>query len=100
MHDRLHGTDYGDGRVEQMARPTSPIATFARTTVSWPAGGPLKFSMSPSVGNDGVMSFWLNYPMPEQATRTMENLRATWIRIEGGIDQDDATSWGHRPGTT
>jgi hypothetical protein len=57
------------------------------------ARGPLKFFMGPSVGNDGVMSFWLSYPMPEQAAKTWQNLRDNLVRIEGDDVKIDATSW-------
>ena len=93
IHDRLHGTDYGDGRVEQMAQAYRTHRYLRRDNRFLAARGPLKFFMGPSVGNDGVMSFWLNFAMPEQAGRTWENLRANLIRIEGDDVKIDATSW-------
>lgn len=93
MHDRLHGTDYSDGRTEQMARAYQTHNYLRPDNRFMAARGPLKFFMGPSVGNDGVMSFWLNYAMPEQAVKTWENLRANLVRIEGDDVKLSATSW-------
>ena len=93
MHDRLHGTDYGHGRVEQMRQALLEHKYLRPDHRFLACRGPLKFSMSPSVGNDGVMSFWLNFAMPDQAEKTWENLRANLIRIEGDDVKMDATSW-------
>ena len=49
--------------------------------------------MGPSVGNDGVMSYWLHFTMPEQASKTWENLRENLVRIEGDDVKIDATGW-------
>jgi hypothetical protein len=93
MHDRLHGTDYGHGRVEQMRQALVENKYLRPDNRFLACRGPLKFAMSPSVGNDGVMSFWLNFAMPEQATKTWENLRANLIRIEDDDVKMNATSW-------
>lgn len=93
VHDRLHGTHYGDDRVEQMSRALVKHKYLRPDNRFLACRGPLTFSMSPSVGNDGVMSFWLNFPMPEQATKTWENLRANLIRFDGDDVKMDATSW-------
>lgn len=93
VHDRLHGTRYSDGRVDQMRRALVTHKYLRPDNRFLACRGPLKFTMSPSVGNDGVMSFWLNFPMPDQAERTYENLRANLIRIEGDDVKMDATSW-------
>ncbi|WP_313674166.1 hypothetical protein [Mycolicibacterium sp.] len=93
MHDRLHGTHYGNGRVEQMAQAYLDHKYLRPDHRFMAARGPFKFFMGPSVGNDGVMSFWLNFAMPEQATKTWENLRENLIRIEDDDVKMDATSW-------
>lgn len=93
MHDRMHGTDYGNDRIEQMAQAYHTHGYLRRDNRFLAARGPLKFFMGPSVGNDGVMSFWLSYPMPEQAAKTWQNLRDNLIRIEGDDVKIDATSW-------
>ena len=69
------------------------------------ARGPLKFSMGPSVGNDGVMSYWLDFAMPEQAAKTWENLREKLVRITDDDVKMKATTWeildpgNYSPGT-
>lgn len=93
MHDRLHGTDYGTDRVDQMAQAYQKHGYLRRDNRFLAARGPLKFFMGPSVGNDGVMSFWLSYAMPEQAAKTWQNLRDNLVRIEGDDVKIDATSW-------
>ncbi len=93
MHDRLHGTDFGADRTEQMAQAYVTHKYLRSDNRFLAARGPLKFFMGPSVGNDGVMSFWLNFAMPEQAVKTWENLRENLIRIEGDDVKIDATSW-------
>ena len=93
LHDRLHGTDFGAGRIEQMAHAFLKYKYLRPDNRFMAARGPLKFFMGPSVGNDGVMSFWLNYPMPEQAARTWDNLRANLVRIEDDDVKIDAVAW-------
>jgi hypothetical protein len=93
IHDRLHGTDFGADRTEQMAQAYFKHKYLRRDNRFVAARGPLKFFMGPSVGNDGVMSFWLNFAMPEQATKTWENLRENLIRIADDDVKMDATSW-------
>lgn len=93
MHDRMHGTDFSADRVEQMAQAYRKHRYLRRDNRFIAARGPLKFFMGPSVGNDGVMSFWLHYSMPEQAEKTWTNLREKLIRIEGDDVKMDATSW-------
>ena len=69
------------------------------------ARGPLKFFMGPSVGNDGVMSYWLDFAMPEQASKTWENLREKLVRITDDDVTIKATNWeildpgNYSPGT-
>ncbi len=93
MHDRLHGTDFGADRTEQMAAAYRKHKYLRRDNRFLAARGPLKFFMGPSVGNDGVMSYWLHFAMPEQATRTWENLRENLVRITDDDVKIDATSW-------
>ena len=93
IHDRLHGTDFGADRTEQMAQAYFKHKYLRRDNRFVAARGPLKFFMGPSVGNDGVMSFWLNFAMPEQATKTWENLRENLIRVADDDVKMDATSW-------
>ena len=93
IHDRLHGTDYGADRTEQMAQAYLTHKYLRPDNRFMAARGPLKFFMGPSVGNDGVMSFWLNFAMPDQAVKTWENLRANLIRIEDDDVKLNATSW-------
>jgi hypothetical protein len=49
--------------------------------------------MGPSVGNDGVMSYWLHISMPDQAAKTWENLRENLVRIEDDDVEIEATRW-------
>ena len=93
IHDRLYGTDYGADRVEQMADAYQTHHYLRPDNRFMAARGPLKFSMGPSVGNDGVMSFWLHFPMPDQAAKTWENLRTNLVRIKGDDVKIDATEW-------
>lgn len=93
IHDRLHGTDFGADRTEQMAQAYLKHKYLRADNRFMAARGPLKFFMGPSVGNDGVMSFWLNFAMPEQAVKTWENLRENLIRVEDDDVKIDATSW-------
>ena len=93
VHDRLHGTDFGADRVEQMATAFSTHRYLRPDNRFMAARGPLKFAMGPSVGNDGVMSFWLHFAMPDQARKTWENLRANLVRIEDDDVKINATSW-------
>ena len=93
IHDRLYGTGYGTDRVEQMAAAYQTHRYLRPDNRFMAARGPLKFSMGPSVGNDGVMSFWLHFPMPEQAAKTWENLRTNLVRIKGDDVKIDATEW-------
>jgi len=39
------------------------------------------------------MSYWLHFTMPEQASKTWENLRENLVRIEGDDVKIDATGW-------
>ena len=93
MHDRLHGTNFGADRTEQMAEAYIKHKYLRPDNRFMAARGPLKFFMGPSVGNDGVMSFWLNFAMPEQAAKTWENLRENLIRIQDDDVEIDAVSW-------
>jgi hypothetical protein len=93
VHDRLHGTDFGVDRTEQMAQAYRKHNYLRPDNRFVAARGPLKFFMGPSVGNDGVMSYWLNFPMPEQAARTWENLRENLVRISDDDVKIEATSW-------
>lgn len=93
VHDRMYGTDFGADRIDQMAQAYRKHRYLRRDNRFMAARGPLKFFMGPSVGNDGVMSYWLHYSMPEQAGKTWENLRANLIRIEDDDVKIDATSW-------
>jgi len=93
MHDRLHRTGFGNERTEQMAQAFREHKYLNQDNRFMAARGPLKFFMGPSVGNDGVMSYWLNFAMPEQATRTWENLREKLVRITDDDVEIDATSW-------
>lgn len=93
IHDRLHGTDFSTDRVEQMARAYRKHRYLRRDNRFLSARGPLMFHLGPSVSNDGVMSLWLNFPMPEQAAATWENLRTNLVRIEDDDVKIDATGW-------
>lgn len=93
MHDRLHGTHYSEDRVDQMARAYRKHRYLRRDNRFMAARGPLKFFMGPSVGNDGVMSYWLHFAMPEQATKTWENLRENLVRIADDDVKINATGW-------
>ena len=93
MHDRLHGTDFGADRTEQMAQAYRKHKYLRKDNRFMACRGPLKFFMGPSVGNDGVMSYWLHYAMPEQSDKTWENLRENLVRITGDDVKIDATSW-------
>jgi len=93
MHDRLHGTDFSADRTEQMARAYRTHRYLRRDNRFMAARGPLKFFMGPSVGNDGVMSYWLNFAMPEQAGKTWSNLRENLVRITDDDVRIEATSW-------
>lgn len=93
IHDRLNGTDYSADRVEQMADAYRTHRYLRPDNRFMAARGPLKFAMGPSVGNDGVMSYWLHFAMPEQASKTWENLRANLVRVEGDDVKIDATGW-------
>ena len=93
MHDRLHGTDFSADRTEQMARAYRTHRYLRRDNRFMAARGPLKFFMGPSVGNDGVMSYWLNFAMPEQAEKTWSNLRANLVQITDDDVRIEATSW-------
>jgi len=93
MHDRLHGTDFSTDRVDQMARAFREHAYLGPDNRFTAARGPLKFSMGPSVGNDGVMSYWLHFSMPDQATKTWENLRENLVSIESDDVMIEATRW-------
>ena len=93
MHDRLHGTDLSEDRIDQMTQALRTHRYLRPDNRFLAARGPLKFFMGPSVGNDGVMSFWLHFSMPEQARKTWENLRANLIRLEGDDVKIDATAW-------
>jgi hypothetical protein len=61
--------------------------------------------MGPSVGNDGVMSYWLDFAMPEQAGKTWENLREKLVQITDDDVKIKATNWetldpgNYSPGT-
>ena len=93
VHDRLHGTAFGTDRTEQMAKAFRTHKYLKRDNRFVAARGPLKFFMGPSVGNDGVLSYWLNFAMPEQATKTWENLREKLVRITDDDVEIEATSW-------
>lgn len=93
MHDRLNGTDFGADRTEQMALAYRTHKYLRSDNRFIAARGPLKFVMGPSVGNDGVMAYWLHFAMPEQSAMTWENLRENLIRISGDDVQIDATTW-------
>ena len=93
MHDRLYGTDFGADRVEQMAQAYRTHKYLRRDNRFMAARGPLKFFMGPSVGNDGVMSYWLHFAMPDQAKKTWENLRENLVRITEDDVTIEATSW-------
>lgn len=93
MHDRLHGTEFGADRTEQMAEAYRKHNYLRSDNRFLAARGPLKTFMGPSVGNDGVMSYWLHYSMPEQARLTWENLRANLVRVEDDDVKIEATSW-------
>lgn len=93
MHDRMHGTDFSVERTEQMALAYERHKYLRPDNRFMAARGPLKFFMGPSVGNDGVMSYWLHFAMPEQAAKTWENLRENLVRIENDDVKIDATSW-------
>lgn len=93
IHDRIHGTDFGAGRVEQMADAFRKHRYLRKDNRFIAARGPLKFSMGPSVGNDGVMSYWLHFTMPEQAGKTWDNLRRNLIHITDDDVKIDATAW-------
>lgn len=105
IHDRLHGTDFGAGRTEQMAQAFDTHKYLQPDNRFLAARGPLKFVMSPSVGNDGVMSYWLDFAMPEQAAKTWENLREKLVRITDDDVKIKATTWeildpgNYSPGT-
>lgn len=93
MHDRLNGTDFGADRIEQMALAYRTHKYLRPDNRFIAARGPLKFVMGPSVGNDGVMAYWLHFAMPEQSAMTWENLRENLIRISGDDVEIDATTW-------
>lgn len=93
IHDRLHGTDFSEDRIDQMARAYRKHRYLRRDNRFMAARGPLKFFMGPSVGNDGVMSYWLHFAMPEQAGKTWENLREKLVRITGDDVKIEATGW-------
>jgi hypothetical protein len=93
MHDRLYGTDFSADRVEQMAQAYQTHRYLRPDNRFMAARGPLKFVMGPSVGNDGVMSYWLHYSMPDQAAKTWENLRTNLVRVENDDVKIDATGW-------
>ena len=93
IHYRLHGTDFGAGRTEQMAQAFDTHKYLQPDNRFLAARGPLKFSMGPSVGNDGVMSYWLDFAMPEQAAKTWENLREKLVRITDDYVKMKATTW-------
>jgi len=105
IHDRLHGTDFGAGRTEQMAQAFDTHKYLRPDNRFMAARGPLKFFMGPSVGNDGVMSYWLDFAMPEQASKTWENLREKLVRITDDDVTIKATNWeildpgNYSPGT-
>ena len=93
IHDRLHGTDFRAGRVDQMAQAFREHRYLRPDNRFMAARGPLKFAMGPSVGNDGVMSYWLNFAMPEQAGKTWDNLRRNYIHVTDDDVKIDATAW-------
>jgi len=105
IHDRLHGTDFGASRTEQMALAFDTHKYLRPDNRFVAARGPLKFFMGPSVGNDGVMSYWLDFAMPEQASKTWENLRGKLVRITDDDVKIKATNWetldpgNYSPGT-
>ena len=105
IHDRLHGTDFGAGRTEQMTLAFDTHKYLRPDHRFVAARGPLKFFMGPSVGNDGVMSYWLDFAMPEQASKTWENLREKLVRITDDDVKIKATNWetldpgNYSPGT-
>ncbi|MCH9737075.1 MAG: hypothetical protein K0U78_21400 [Actinomycetia bacterium] len=93
MHDRLHATDFSADRIDQMAQAFRTHRYLRPDNRFMAARGPLKFFMGPSVGNDGVMSYWLHFSMPEQATKTWENLRENLVRAVDDDVEIDATLW-------
>ena len=93
VHDRLHGTGFGADRAEQMARAYRTHRYLRDDNRFLAARGPLKTFMGPSVGNDGVMAYWLHFALPEQAAKTWENLRENLVRIEDDDVKIEATSW-------
>ncbi|MBU3749979.1 MAG: hypothetical protein FGM52_05920 [Mycobacterium sp.] len=93
VHDRLHGTDFSADRTEQMTQAYRTHKYLRRDNRFLAARGPLMFFMGPSVGNDGVMSYWLNFPMPEQAVKTFANLRENLVHITADDVKIDATGW-------
>ena len=93
VHDRLHGTDFSADRVEQMAQAFQAHKYLRPDNRFLAARGPLKFYMGPSVGNDGVMSYWLHFAMPEQSSKTWENLRDNLIRVTDDDVKIEATPW-------
>lgn len=92
-HDRLHGTDYSADRVEQMAQAFLDHRYLRPDNRFLACRGPFKFYMGPSVGNDGVMSYWLDFAMPDQATKTFENLRENLLEVTDDDVKLQATPW-------
>jgi hypothetical protein len=87
MHDRLRGTDLAPELVAKVEDSYHRFG-FLRADGRFLFGrGPLGFRFPPTVGNEGVMAFWLHSLMPKQAQASWELLRERCLEFgESEID--------------
>lgn len=85
MHDRLHTTELTGDLIERVCESHTRDG-YLRPNGRFLGGrGPFGLKISPAIGNDMVISYWLHALMPERARHTWDVVRENVIAM---IDTD------------
>lgn len=75
MHDRLHGTHYGEGMVERVEQSYQQFGFLQKNGRFLGGMGPARLRFPEFISNDAIVALWLHGVMPQQTKDSWDLVR-------------------------